>query len=256
MSIEGSTPESVRWAVRLLCLWIAVELAASIVEIIRIDPAATNALRTLLIYSFGGIASLAVNGSLVYGINLRMNWARIAFLILRIVGWVPQFLLFSSRWRVKFGALNLLFACVAFPAGLIGLCLLFTPRANSWFRRPHPWLNSFSLDLIPRTRQSGWFVVPKFRDAILCGALLGFVFPLLTMALSLVGITLPDTTLFLLWPGWIMLRGMETVEAIPLKSAILLSSFVWNVPLYVIAFALLWLFVLVWRVLSDELTKR
>jgi hypothetical protein len=131
----GSRPESVRWGVRLLCLWVAVELAGSIVNIIRIDPAATNALRTLVIYSLGGIGALAVNGSLVYGINLGKNWARITFLLLRIVGWVLLLLLLLSRWRVRFEATNLLLLSFTFPTAVVGLCLLFTPRANTWYRR-------------------------------------------------------------------------------------------------------------------------
>jgi hypothetical protein len=77
------------------------------------------------------------------------------------------------------------------------------------------------------------------------------------MALSLVGITnLPETTLFLMWPGWIMLRGVETIESIPEKSAILMWSVVWNIPLYVIAFALLWSIAWVSRILYDDLTNR
>jgi hypothetical protein len=134
VSIEQSTPQPVRWAVRLLCLWIVLELAGSIIEIIRIDPAATNALRKLLIYSMGAILSLVVNGFLVYEINLAKNWARMTFLILRIVGWSTLFLLFSSRWRVRFEGFTVLLISITFPTALVGLCLLFTPRANTWYR--------------------------------------------------------------------------------------------------------------------------
>jgi hypothetical protein len=115
----------------------------------------------------------------------------------------------------------------------------------------------FLLDLMTRRARGFFLVVPRFRDAILYGALLGLVFPLLIMALPLVGITnLPDTTLFLMWPGWIMLRGIDTIESIPEKSAILMWSVVWNIPLYVIAFALLWSIAWVSRILYDDLTNR
>jgi hypothetical protein len=135
MSIERATPEPVRWAVLLLCLWVALELVGSVVQIIRIDPAATNALRTLVIYSLGSVGSLVVNGFLVYGIYLGRNWARMTFLILRVVGWlIILFLLFSSRLRGRFEGLNLLLACLTFPTAVVGLCLLFTPRGNAWFR--------------------------------------------------------------------------------------------------------------------------
>lgn len=103
---------------------------------------------------------------------------------------------------------------------------------------------------MPHTRPrgrflGGWLVLPRFRDAVLYGALLGFVFPLLIMALSLVGISLPETTLFLLWPAWAVARSMGTMWSV-----------VCNIPLYVTAFAFLWLIISVSSALYDDLTNR
>jgi thiol:disulfide interchange protein len=83
---------------------------------------------------------------------------------------------------------------------------------------------------------------PKFRYAFLCGAALGLAIPLLVMSLFKLRI-FPSggTWLEYIWPSSFMLMATETLGYSLKAFAILAWSIGWNVFLYVIVFALLWL---------------
>ena len=82
---------------------------------------------------------------------------------------------------------------------------------------------------------------PKFRYAVLCGATLGVVIPLVVMSLFWLHVfDIAGAWLFYIWPTSIMLMATETLGHSPQAFAILAWSIAWNVLLYVIIFVFLW----------------
>jgi hypothetical protein len=83
--------------------------------------------------------------------------------------------------------------------------------------------------------------LPKFRYAISAGAMLGFIIPLLIMALFELRIfRIPERVLLVIWPSSIMLMATETPGHSPQAFAILAWSVAWNVFLYVLLFTFVW----------------
>jgi hypothetical protein len=83
---------------------------------------------------------------------------------------------------------------------------------------------------------------PKFRYAVLCGAALGLVIPLLAMSLFKLHIfAIAGAWLLYIWPSSFMLMATETLGYSLNAFAVLAWSIGWNVLLYVVVFALLWL---------------
>jgi hypothetical protein len=83
--------------------------------------------------------------------------------------------------------------------------------------------------------------LPKFRYAILCGAVCGLVTPLFVMVLFWLRVFhIAGTWLLLIWPSSIMLMATETLGHSPQAFAILVWSIAWNVFLYVLLFTFIW----------------
>ena len=83
--------------------------------------------------------------------------------------------------------------------------------------------------------------LPKFRYAVLCGAVLGVLIPL--VVISLFWLHVLDSAgawLLYIWPTSIMLMATETLGHSPQAFAIFAWSIVWNVLLYVTVFTLIW----------------
>jgi len=85
-----------------------------------------------------------------------MNWARITFLVLRIVGWVGLLLILLSRWRVRFEATNLLlllshsqrrwsaYASSLLLVQILGIVVLASP-SNQTMKPTAPFRKNFSV---------------------------------------------------------------------------------------------------------------
>jgi len=83
--------------------------------------------------------------------------------------------------------------------------------------------------------------VPKFRYAVLCGAVCGLVIPLFVMELLRLRVFhIAGTWLLLIWPSSIMLMAAETVGHSPKAFAILAWSIAWNLFYYVLLFTFIW----------------
>jgi hypothetical protein len=83
--------------------------------------------------------------------------------------------------------------------------------------------------------------LPKFRYAVLWGAVFGVAIPLLVIALFWLRVFhIAGTWLLFIWPTSIMLMATETLDYSPQAFAILAWSIGWNVLLYVVIFTLLW----------------
>jgi uncharacterized membrane protein len=121
-------PQRVTTAVLLLKLALALGILAASVHIIRAVSGTAMMIALAIVIAF-----FAVGFLLVWRISLGNNWARILLLILVVIGTplsVPGYIR-DLKHGLAWPTLSILISLLQ----IIGTSLLFTGRANAWFRK-------------------------------------------------------------------------------------------------------------------------
>lgn len=123
-------PQSVSTAVVLLWASLAVGLVKVVIDYSYL-MSQTPSVATVIFFL---VLTFALLGFLVFRISAGKNWARIAFLVMFLIGVLPTVHHTAAEFSRSFfvGALS------AAQLGLQGyaLFLLFTQSGNPWFRKP------------------------------------------------------------------------------------------------------------------------
>ena len=124
----GDRPEEVIWAMRLLWTSFAVGIIATLAQ---------NFLRSPLFFLVltSGIPYLIL-GWILFKIGRGRHWARVTYLVLWMLGIVYTGYFWKHYAAFFDGKHSMAAARVVTETllDLVGLCLLFMPRANRWFK--------------------------------------------------------------------------------------------------------------------------
>lgn len=121
-------PQSVAIAVKLLWISYAMGLAR-----VLMDFTALTAVASLAYVSFVMIFTFVVAGYLIFRIAAGENWARIAFLVMLIIGLIPTFPQIINEWSTT--PLMAMLSIIQLAIQAYAMFLLFTPPGNSWFSK-------------------------------------------------------------------------------------------------------------------------
>ena len=121
-------PKPVAVAVTLLWVSYAMGLARGLM-----DFSALTAVASLPYVMFVMFFTFVLIAYLIYRIAAGENWARIAFLVMLILGLIPTLPQLIKEWSTAPFAAILSALQLAIQA--YALFLLFTPPGNSWFSR-------------------------------------------------------------------------------------------------------------------------
>ena len=129
---RGPQPQQVIWAVRLL--WMTPALGVAALPFTWPSVRAQTTILSLASVVFIFAFTLALYGALAFAIGRAKNWARLAFMLLFIVGTLGFPSLFETAF--KGGILRGLLVIVQTITQFAAIVLLFTAPARGWFRKP------------------------------------------------------------------------------------------------------------------------